>query len=142
MGTTRPPLQGGSLLYCNPFPDWTDAGGVSAHFVLVLRRAENGNLMLAPITSKGDRCQLSLSLTSTAFPSLFAPGGLTREGSHLSLRDDRGNTTVYVWPAERTALRPVNGRPIPIDLRACLTPAEWTTFAAQLPESLRKKVQS
>lgn len=61
------------------FPDWTNAEGVSAHFLLVLRTWDNGNLRLAPITSKASRCLVSVRLTSTLFPSLFCPDGLTVE---------------------------------------------------------------
>ncbi|MCK6488800.1 MAG: hypothetical protein L6R48_10810 [Planctomycetes bacterium] len=116
--------------------------GISAHFVVVLRTWDNGNLMLAPITSKGSRCQLSVRLTSLQFPSLFGAGGLTIEGSHLSLRDDRGNTTIFAWPADSGALIPVNGKPIPIDRRALLTQSEFTILLATLPDTLRQRVQA
>jgi len=136
----KPPIPAGTLLYCDPLPDWTNAEGVSAHFVVVLRTWDNGNLMLAPITSKGNRCQVSVRLTSGQFPSLFGAGGLILEGSHLSLRDDHGTTTVYTWQADREALTPTNGRPVPVDRRASLTPTELATLISLMPENLRRKV--
>ncbi len=137
----KPPIPTGTLLYCDPFPDWTNAEGVSAHFVLVLRVWDNGNLMLAPITSKGSRCRLSIPLTSAKFPAVFENGCLTIEGSHLSLKDDQGLTTVYTWPADREALTPTNGAPIPVDRRACLSTSEMNTLVGLLPETLRRQVR-
>lgn len=137
----KPPISAGTLLYCDPFPDWTNAEGVSAHFVVVLRTWDNGNLMLAPITSKGTRCRQSVRLTSREFPSMFGAQALNVEGCHLSLRDDRGDTTVYTWPADSAALTPTNGSPIPVDRRGCLSPAEFEALLANLPDTLRRIVR-
>lgn len=129
----------GTLAFAETFPDWASPGWPGPHFVLMLAVFSTGNVMLAPITTKHDRCQTFIPLFGGVFPSMYAYGGLRDDRSVLSLRSDKGLTTVYTWDHEPGRLL-TGSSPIPLRNYIVLSDVDWQRLRMCLPATLRSKV--
>ena len=88
----------GSIAMASTWPAWEHQGLPLPHPIIVLAKWKNGNVAVAPITTKMELCIRHVELTRSTLPSGYPP--LFRDPCWICVRDKDGDCIAVAEPIE------------------------------------------
>lgn len=126
----------GTIAMASSWPAWERQGLPLPHPVIVLAAWPNGNLGVAPITTKQDLCRAGVRLDRQALPGAYPP--LFREPCWICLRDKDGDCVAVAEGVDDALV--ISRQRLVLNGQRIIVGDEWQALLARVREARRGRI--